>query len=173
MSRESVQWGLGHEYKRGPMQAIRGRRVRMLNSSCHFDVGSSNLVELFLYDKTFSRASREVPPTIKLELFRRVKSSVLNGDYMASDTIRPWVCRPDCDTSLVCQRMGSGKLVSWPRPSMSVHLGPRHLVWEGDHYYPYHSLSTPQKEAPLRLSRRREGGSFRHGIGMTEGFICV
>ncbi|RWV85556.1 hypothetical protein GW17_00052647 [Ensete ventricosum] len=46
---------------------------------------------------------------------------------------------------------------------MSIGLGSRRPVWEGDHYYSYHSLP-PEKEAPLRSSRRRGGGSFRHGV---------
>ncbi|RRT82781.1 hypothetical protein B296_00000093 [Ensete ventricosum] len=62
------------------------------------------------------RVPEEIPPTIKLELFRRVKSDVScsdvlmkpDGDCMASDAVRPWVCPSICDTSLVCIR-GRGR----------------------------------------------------------------
>ncbi|RWW40632.1 hypothetical protein BHE74_00053936 [Ensete ventricosum] len=51
----------------------------MLDLGCHFDVGlSSDLVELFLQDKTFAQVvgPQGGPPTIKLVLFRRVKSDI-------------------------------------------------------------------------------------------------
>ncbi|RWV90358.1 hypothetical protein GW17_00047447 [Ensete ventricosum] len=58
---------------------VRGWHVQMLDLGCHFDAGlSSDLVELFLQDKTFARVvgPRGGPPTIKLVLFRRVKSGI-------------------------------------------------------------------------------------------------
>ncbi|RRT48111.1 hypothetical protein B296_00043883 [Ensete ventricosum] len=51
----------------------------MLDLGCHFDAGlSSDLVELFLQDKTFAQVvgPQGGPPTIKLVLFRRVKSGI-------------------------------------------------------------------------------------------------
>ncbi|RWW38565.1 hypothetical protein BHE74_00056196, partial [Ensete ventricosum] len=135
----------------------------------------------------------EVPPTIKLALFRRVKSGVSPSDAgassfwieVASESSRaalgcpfytcthhrrlfvlPVACcfcsavvwfpqvlmRSDGDCTMLlnlefirsfvtyCSCVsegGFGRLVSRPRPSTSVCLGPRRPVWEGDHYYPY------------------------------------
>ncbi|RWW56312.1 hypothetical protein BHE74_00036989 [Ensete ventricosum] len=49
-----------------------------------------------------------------------------------------------------------------------------HVVWFGrtTTIIPIIIPPPPEKEALLRSSRRRGGGSFRHGVRMTEGFIC-
>ncbi|RWV91589.1 hypothetical protein GW17_00046120, partial [Ensete ventricosum] len=43
-SKESTQRDSGREYKRGPTHVVRGQRVRMLSSSCHF-VAGPNVVD--------------------------------------------------------------------------------------------------------------------------------
>ncbi|RZS15847.1 hypothetical protein BHM03_00047734 [Ensete ventricosum] len=122
---ESTQRDSGREYKRGPTHVVRGQRVRMLSSSCHFVAGpnvvgapprpgsthnevqatstrgaprrqfevgvcgcSAQVVTLMRVLLTSSKCSYktrpslgwwvpgEVPLTIKLGLFRMVKSGV-------------------------------------------------------------------------------------------------
>ncbi|RWV79463.1 hypothetical protein GW17_00059405 [Ensete ventricosum] len=54
---------------------------------------------------------------VLLLLCCRVVPSSSDGDYTISDAVRPQVYLPTCDTLLVCQRVGFGKLVIWPCPS--------------------------------------------------------
>ncbi|RRT80324.1 hypothetical protein B296_00013485 [Ensete ventricosum] len=84
---ESAQRDSGHKYKRNPTQAVRSRRMLMLSKGCHFDAGSSaDLVELSCKIRPFLGwwVPREISPTIKLELFRKVKSGVSCSDAGAS-----------------------------------------------------------------------------------------
>ncbi|RWW76386.1 hypothetical protein BHE74_00015526 [Ensete ventricosum] len=97
-----------------------------------------------------------------------------NGDCMIFDAVRVQVCLSVCDTLLVCVRgQGWGNWSSGPVLPRQLALDHVARLGGGRTTIIPTIYPSPKKEAPLRSSRRRGGGSFRHEVSMKEGFICI